>query len=60
MGYCVDKPLVYKPDTRVAWQDARGPVITYTCPTPFLHLPAKPTESKFGCLTLVPVMCYNM
>jgi len=45
MGYCVDKPLVYKTDTQVAWQDAHGPVITYTCPTPFLHLPAKATES---------------
>jgi len=47
MAHCVDKPLVYEPDTRVAWQDTHSPVFTYTYSAPFLDLPAKPTEFEF-------------
>jgi hypothetical protein len=47
MAHCVDNPLVYLPDARVAWQDAHSPVFTYTYSAPFLDLPAKLTESEF-------------
>ena len=34
-------------DTKVAWQNTPCPGATNTCPPRFLHLAAKPTESRF-------------